>query len=118
MLLVKLEFLFMKKGSWVYLTKEGKNLSQDTINLVKAFYEDDKFSRILLGKKDCVSVSHNTHKQKWLILSDLNEPYVNLKSKYASTSIDFSKFCELQPKWCVLVFLYISPKHETAISST
>ena len=42
----------------------GKNLSQDTINLVKAFYEDDEFSRQIPGKKDYVSVSRNTHKQK------------------------------------------------------
>ena len=27
---------------------------------------------------------------------------VNFKSKYVSTSISFSKFCELQQKWCVL----------------
>ena len=50
-LLVKLEVLFRKKGSWLYLTKKGKNLSQVTINLVKAFYEDDEFSRQMPGKK-------------------------------------------------------------------
>ena len=50
MLLVKLEVLFRKKGSWLYLTKKGKNLSQNTINLVKAFYKDDQFSRQMSGK--------------------------------------------------------------------
>ena len=55
-----------------------------------------------LEKKDYFSVSHNTHKQKRLILSNLNELYANFKSKYVSTSIGFSKFCELQPKWCVI----------------
>ena len=54
------------------------------------------------GKKDYVSVSCNSPKQKRLILSNLNELYANFKSKYASTSIGFSKFCELWPKWCVL----------------
>ena len=53
-------------------------------------------------EKHYVSVSRNTHKQKRLILSNLNELYANFKSKYVSTSIGFSKFCELQPKWCVL----------------
>ena len=72
MLLVKLEVLFRKKGSWFYLTKKGKNLSQVKINLFKAFYEDDEFSRQIPGKKDYVSVSRNTHKQKRLILSNLN----------------------------------------------
>ena len=45
MLLVKLEVLFRKKGHWLYLTKkERKRISQDTINLIKVFYEDDEFS--------------------------------------------------------------------------
>ena len=51
MLLVKLEVLFRKKGSWLYLTKKKKKVSQDTINLVKAFCEDDEFSRQMPGKK-------------------------------------------------------------------
>ena len=41
------------------------------------------------GKKDCGSVSCNTHKQKRLILSNFNELYANFKSKYVSTSIVF-----------------------------
>ena len=103
MLLVNLVVLFRKKGSWLYLTKKGENVQLITINLVKAFYEDDEFFRQMPGKKDYVSVSRNTHKQKRLILSNLNELYANFKSKYVSISIGFSKFCELRPKWCVLV---------------
>ena len=57
------------------------------------------------GKKDYVSVSRNILKQKRLILSNLNELYAKFKSKYVSTSIGFSKFCELSPKWCVLAGL-------------
>ena len=51
MLLVKLEVLFSKKESWLYLTKKRKNLSRNTINLVKAFYEDDEFSQQMPEKK-------------------------------------------------------------------
>ena len=50
------------------MTKKRKNLSQNTIDFVKAFYEDDKFSQQMHEKKDYVSVSCNTHKQKWLAL--------------------------------------------------
>ena len=46
-----------------------------------------------------VSVSRNTHRQKRLILSNLNGLCANFKSKYVS--IGFSKFCELWLKWCV-----------------
>ena len=61
------------------------------------------FLKKCLEKKDYVSVSSNTHKQKRLILSNLNELYANFKSKYVSTSIGFPKCCKLRPKWCVFV---------------
>ena len=32
----------------------------------------------------------------------MNEFFTSFKSKYVSTSIGFSEFCELQPKWCGL----------------
>ena len=44
--LVKLEVLFRKKGSWLYLKKKKKK-SQNTINLIKAFCEDNQFSEQL-----------------------------------------------------------------------
>ena len=53
-------------------------------------------------EKDYVSVSCNSHKQKRLILSNLNKLYANVKTKYVSTSIGLSQFYELWPKWCVL----------------
>ena len=47
----------------------------------------------------------NIQKQKWLILSYLNELYANFGSKYVSASTGSSKFWELQRKWCVLAGL-------------
>ena len=41
------------------------------------------------GKKDYVSVSCNTHKQKQLFLSNLNELCANFKFEYVSTKIVF-----------------------------
>ena len=82
--------------------KSGKALSQDTIDLVQTFFEDDEFSRQMPGKKDYVSISRNIHKQKRLILSNLNELYANFKTRYPDTKIGFSKFCQLRPKWCVI----------------
>ena len=60
-----------------------------------------------LEKKNYVSVSRNTHKQKQLILSNLNELYANFKSKYVSPSIGFSIFCELQPMFWLNNFVLI-----------
>ena len=61
MMLVKLEVLLRKKGSWLYLTKKGKNLSLDTINFVKAFYEDDEFSPKIPAKKSHTCEESGVH---------------------------------------------------------
>jgi hypothetical protein len=55
--------------------------------------------------KDFVSVQNSKgareHKQKQLVLSNLNELYEKFES-HIDANIVFSKFCELCPKWCVL----------------
>ena len=48
--------------------KVGKKLQVELINLVEAFYEDDKYSRLMPGKTDYVSVGKGSkgrvHEQK------------------------------------------------------
>ena len=61
--------------------KRGKKLPTQTEELVKMFIEDDEYSRILPGKKDYVSIAKNVHKQKRLLLCNLNELYVAIKEK-------------------------------------
>ena len=94
------EYAVRKKGSWLYLTKRKREKTYLNIQLIwlKNSMKMMTFLKKCLEKKDYVSVSSNTHKQKRLILSNLNELYANFKSKYVSTSIGFSKFCELWPK--------------------
>lgn len=82
--------------------KAGKSLPDATITLVKAFYEDDEFSRMMPGKKDYVSVGKNTHMQKRLLLCNLSELYSAFKEKNPGIKVGFSKFCSLRPKWCIL----------------
>ena len=36
--------------------KNGKTLSQETLNLVQSFYEDDQYSRQMPERKDYVSI--------------------------------------------------------------
>ena len=52
----------------------GRGLSQEVIDSVKAFYEDDEFSRMMPGGKDFVSIGNKVHMQKRLLLCNLNEP--------------------------------------------
>ena len=44
--------------------KKGKGLSEETKRCVANFYCDDEYSRLMPGKKDCVSIVRNVHKQK------------------------------------------------------
>jgi hypothetical protein len=81
--------------------RQGKTLLEDTKSLVN-FFEDDEFCRLMPGKKDCVSVSRNLHKQRRLLLCNLKELYSAFKERYPDAKVGFSKFCSLTA-WCVSV---------------
>ena len=82
--------------------KKGNELSECTIALIKSFYEDDEYSKLMPGQKDCVSIARNKHQQKCLLLTNLSFLYSQFKKRYPKIMIGFSKFCTLWPKWCVL----------------
>jgi len=78
--------------------KLGKILSKTTADLVKTFYHSDEISRIMPGKKDCVSVTidgERQHLQKRLILCNLKEAFQKFKDQMPDLKIDFTKFSEL-----------------------
>ena len=77
-----------KRGGGKGDQKKGKNLSQDTIYLVKALYEDNDFFRKCLKK----SVSRNIHKQKRLILLNLNELLLTSNSNMSVLALGFQNF--------------------------
>ena len=89
--------------------KVGKTLHAEVEMRVKSFYEDDSFevSRSLPGAKDYKSVKDasgkRVHKQKSLLLMNLNELYEKYKSKYPDDKIGLSKFCSLRPPQCITV---------------
>lgn len=82
--------------------RKGKLLSEETIKLVRDFYQNDEYSRILPGAKDKVSIKKNVYMQKRLILNNLRELFSCFKWENPNVKIGFSKFCTLRPKWCVL----------------
>ncbi|GBN85497.1 hypothetical protein AVEN_77445-1 [Araneus ventricosus] len=59
-------------------------ISQEVMETVKFFYEDDEYSMMMPGAKDRVSVKKKEYKQKYLEIK-----------------IGFSTFCCLCPKWCI-----------------
>jgi hypothetical protein len=85
--------------------KAGKTLPKITADLVKDFYHSDEISRVMPGKKDCVSVTAKgvrQHLQKRLILCNLTEAFQRFKEKHTDLKIGLSKFAELRPKECIL----------------
>lgn len=85
--------------------RPGRQLPQEVLDHVAKFYENDKHSRCMPGKKDFVSVlsaNGRIHVQKRLILCNLKELYQHFKMKYPQQHIGFSKFAELRPKHCIL----------------
>lgn len=85
--------------------RPGKTLPNETVQAVRAFYENDMNSRLLPGTKDVISLKIDGKKQlvqKRLVVCNLKELYQSYKSKYPELKVGFSKFAELRPKHCVL----------------
>lgn len=83
---------------------ESLKISDDIKADVVKFYENDESSRILPGKKDCISVKidgEKVKKQKRLILFNLKELYLHWKES-RTYELGFSFFASLRPPWCVL----------------
>ena len=61
-------------------TKCERKITNDTVEIIKKYYENEEIFRILPGKKDFVSIKVDNHcvlKQKRLLLMNLNELYAN-----------------------------------------
>ena len=85
--------------------KPGKRLSQDLLNSVSDFFESDKVSRQMPGKKDCVSMMVDGVKkklQKKQTMFTVYERYLLFKELNSLVKIGFSKFAEARPKNVVL----------------
>ena len=54
------------------------------------FYHDEEFTREMPGKKDCVSIAPNDHRQKRLILCNIKELFNAFKVKFPEIKIGFS----------------------------
>lgn len=67
------------------IKKTGKGVPENVKDLVEEFYNNEEYSRIMPGKKDCVSISRNVHKQKRLLLCNLKEPHQEFKKKLSNS---------------------------------
>ena len=104
--------------------KKGQFLLADIAQLVKAFYQDDEYTRLLPGSKDYVSIKC---KQKRLILCNLNELFRAFKEQNPTVPLGFKIFCSLRLKWWVLtgsagnaccMCMHYPPKYEIITGAT
>ena len=77
--------------------KQGKVISQNTIDLVFSMYEDDEFSRQMLGKNDYVSIAKGVQ-EKFMLSSRKNILMLNL---------DFPNFAHFDQNGVYLLGLQI-----------
>lgn len=103
--------------------KPGKTLGVNIAESVKDFYNSDEVSRMMPGKKDCVTIRNEHRKiqvQKRLVLANLHEVYQLFKQTFPEYQSGFSKFCDLRPKNCILagksgthtvLCLHLAPEH-------
>ena len=105
----KAQALKKEKGIFPAISpKKANKLSEEMKMKVIDFYNDDEVSRVCPGKKDFVSVIHSQgkqeHVQKLLLLASLRKRYLHFKEKSGDEdNIEFSKFCQLRPRWCITV---------------
>ena len=87
--------------------KQRVGISQETKQIVLAFYEGEEISCLLPVKKDCVSIwlpdKTKMKKQKQLPLSSISAIYVQFKKENPDWKIGFSTFVLLRPKCCIPV---------------
>ena len=88
------------------MNTKGWHLSRDQTTVL-VFYESEEISRLLPGKKDCVSIQlpdkTKMKKQKQHLSSNISEIYVQFKKENPDRKIGFSLFALLHPKWCIPV---------------
>ena len=88
------------------MNTKGWHLSRDQTTVL-VFYESEEISRLLPGKKDCVSIhlpdKTKMKKQKQHLSSNISEIYVQFKKENPDRKIGFSLFALLHPKWCIPV---------------
>ena len=86
--------------------KIGSSLANLIVEKVQKFYELDENSRVMPGKKDCISVMINGKKervQKRLLLCKLRELHGKFLLKYPDIKISLAKFTKLRAASCVVV---------------
>ena len=84
-----------------------KRISDEELQKVANFLNDDEYLRLLPGRKNYVSVRINGKKhlyiQTRLLLGNLSELYQAFKSQHPTIKISFAKFCSVRSKWCRII---------------
>ena len=80
--------------------KTGNAIPPKRMELIQNFCKHDDVSRIMPGKKDCISLKVGDRRirlQKRLVLGNLKAIYHSFKGLYPDMTIGFSRFAMLRP---------------------
>jgi hypothetical protein len=86
--------------------KAGNKLPQETILVVRAWYEEDSVSRVSSNVRDSVSVfvdGKKERKQKRFMLLSIRDTFLDFKDKNPTIKIGFNSFASLRPEWCISI---------------
>ena len=78
-----------------------ERISQDTVNAVKTFYQQDDISKMTPGKRDVVMIRSDTRKEnvkKRHLYMSIKETYTLFKEENPTTKIGLTKFGYLRPE--------------------
>ena len=87
--------------------KQGKVISQNTIDLVLTMYGDDEFSCQMPGKKEYVSTAKGVYKQKRFVLCNLREMYAVFNENILMVSLDLPNFVHFSQNGVYLLGLQV-----------
>ena len=102
-------------------TQTGHQLDENTVLLIKEYYEKESISRMMPGKADVISVksddgTRTSHQKRHMIMT-IAKTFEAFKSDHPDIKVGKSKFAELRPKYVLLtskmpqnvcVWVYIS----------
>ena len=65
--------------------KKNHGLSTTTVDLIHQFYQNDAFTRLMLGQKDFISIGRNIYKQKRLLMCHFKRALCCIQGKFANS---------------------------------
>ena len=92
-----------RRRCWHFLKLNMASVCQRKLKIWSKYFTNMINIHGWYQEQEIVSVTHNVHQQKHLLLCNLKVSYQSNKEKFPEHKIGLSKFCELWSKWCIRI---------------